>query len=53
MKNYQEPDLWAPDDRAGYLQLVLFGSFIAVLGVGANIVVQYLWSSVGTLTNYF
>ena len=53
MKSVQEPDVWAPEDRAGYVQLILFGAFIAVLGVGANIVVQYLWSSLDALSNYF
>ena len=53
LKSIQEPDVWAPEDRTGYIQLVLFGAFIAVLGVGANIVVQYLWASLNALSNYF
>ncbi|WP_413325059.1 hypothetical protein [Synechococcus sp. MIT S9503] len=45
MKSIQEFVVWAPLDRTGYLELVLFGVFIAVLGGGVNIVAQYLWSS--------
>tara|TARA_B100001093_G_scaffold505942_1_gene564081 strand:+ start:727 stop:888 length:162 start_codon:yes stop_codon:yes gene_type:complete len=53
LKTIQEHDVWAPEDRIGYVQLILFGAFIATLGVGANIVVKYLWSSLDALSNYF
>ena len=52
LKSIQEPVVWAPQDQTGYLQLVLFGAFIAVLGGSANFVVQYLWSSLNALSYY-
>ena len=53
VENVQEPDVWAPETRAGYYRLFFFGSFISVLGVGANTVVHYLWASVNAMNNYF
>ncbi|WP_353292839.1 hypothetical protein [Synechococcus sp. M16CYN] len=45
MKFNPEPDVWAPKDGAGYLQLFCFGLFIATIAVGGNIVLHYLVSS--------
>ena len=52
-KNLQESDVWVPETRVGYYRLFFFGSFIAVLGVGANTVGHYLWASVQAMNNYF
>jgi hypothetical protein len=53
VENVQEPDVWVPETRAGYYRLFFFGSFISILGVGANTVVHYLWASVNAMNNYF
>ncbi|WP_353292827.1 hypothetical protein [Synechococcus sp. M16CYN] len=42
MKFNPEPDVWAPKDGAGYLQLFCFGLFIATIAVGGNIVLKPL-----------
>ena len=52
-KYMQDPDVWAPDNSAGYYRLFFFGSFIAALGVGANTVGHYLWASIQAMNNYF
>ena len=53
MKPALETDVWMPDSRTGHFQLFYFAAFIAVLGIGGNIAIRHLWTSLVSTANLF
>jgi len=48
-----ETDVWMPNNRTGHFQLFYFAAFIAVLGIGGNIAIRHLWTSLVSTANLF